>query len=160
MSSHAALPVLLDAEIHARCEPSTDGCSVTCRTPILMSHKPFSSAPLQIPSGSTDAQERARQAGVACPCIAKPQAACGVPEAHVMSIIFNDQGFGALARHQGPLVVQHFIPHAGFLHKVYVIGAKVGPGPMLLYSSRKFCMACPVGELSCARGMSCSTQYV
>ena len=91
---------------------------------------------LQISGDSTDAQELAQQAGVSCPCIAKPQAACGVGKAHVMSIIFNNQGFGALARHQGPMLVQQFIPHAGFLHKVYVIGAKVGPVSVMLYSSR------------------------
>ena len=74
---------------------------------------------------SSDAEAQAQQAGVSHPCIAKPQAACGVPEAHIMSIIFADQGFEALARHQGPMVVQQFISHAGFLHKVYVIGHRV-----------------------------------
>ena len=87
-------------------------------------HRPECSS-LQVSREGHSAEALAQQAGIACPCIAKPQAACGVPEAHVMSIIFTGPGFEALSQHAGPMVLQQWVPHGAFLHKVYVIGSKV-----------------------------------
>lgn len=62
-------------------------------------------------------------AGVRLPCILKDAAACGVPEAHRMSLILGWQGLeGKLFR---PCLLQNFMNHDGHLYKVYVLDSLV-----------------------------------
>lgn len=65
----------------------------------------------------------AAAAGVRLPCIVKPQAACGVPEAHQMAFVMHAEGF-VQPGVPVPAVVQEYVDHGGTLHKVYVAGDK------------------------------------
>lgn len=64
------------------------------------------------------------------PAIVKPQMACGVPDAHIMAVVFKLEGFLNLAV-PTPSTIQEYIDHGSRLYKFYVIGDKV------FYSIRK-----------------------
>lgn len=63
-------------------------------------------------------------AGVRLPCIVKPRAACGVPEAHHMAFVLCAEGFGGLDVPL-PAVAQEYVDHGGCVWKAYVAGGRV-----------------------------------
>lgn len=64
------------------------------------------------------------------PAIVKPQMACGISDAHIMAVVFKEEGFHNLAV-PVPSTIQEYIDHGSMLYKFYVIGEKV------FYSIRK-----------------------
>ncbi|KAL4433219.1 hypothetical protein ABPG77_003267 [Micractinium sp. CCAP 211/92] len=63
-------------------------------------------------------------ARVGLPCIVKPQAACGVAEAHQMAFVLHGSGFDDLEVPL-PAVAQEYVDHGGVVWKVYVAGEQV-----------------------------------
>ncbi|KAL4857680.1 Inositol-tetrakisphosphate 1-kinase 6 [Chlorella vulgaris] len=63
-------------------------------------------------------------AGVGMPCILKPQAACGVAEAHQMAFVLHGSGLDGLEVPL-PAVAQEYVDHGGCLWKVYAAGHRV-----------------------------------
>lgn len=68
--------------------------------------------------------QRMAAAGMAAPVIVKPLVACGVSEAHAMTIVLRLAGFDGISRAL-PACVQEYVDHAAALYKVYVIGSEV-----------------------------------
>lgn len=71
-----------------------------------------------------------RDCGFSLPAIIKPQIACGVSDAHIMAVVFKEEGFLNLAV-PAPCTMQEYIDHGSTLYKFYVIGEG------LFYSVRK-----------------------
>ena len=86
----------------------------------------------QVPAGCAAAEALLHEAGLTLPCLAKPLAACGVPYAHRMAILTQPQGLDASRGWDVPHILQQWVPHTGCLHKVYVLGCKVGPSVLQL----------------------------
>ncbi|KAL4448397.1 hypothetical protein ABPG75_005616 [Micractinium tetrahymenae] len=84
-------------------------------------------APASLLLSRFDAAGTPRQlaaAGVGLPCIVKPQAACGVAEAHQMAFVLHSSGFDDLEVPL-PAVAQEYVDHGGVVWKVYVAGGQV-----------------------------------
>ena len=58
------------------------------------------------------------------PVIVKPSVACGVSEAHAMTLVLRPEGFSGISCAL-PACVQEYIDHAAMLYKVYVVGSEV-----------------------------------
>jgi inositol-1,3,4-trisphosphate 5/6-kinase len=69
-------------------------------------------------------QQRMAAAGMSTPVIVKPSIACGVSEAHAMTLVLRPEGFGGISCTL-PACVQEYIDHAAMLYKVYVMGSEV-----------------------------------
>lgn len=62
--------------------------------------------------------------GMAAPAIVKPSVACGVAQAHDMTLVLRPAGFADVASPL-PACVQEYVDHGAALHKIYVIGSEV-----------------------------------
>ncbi|XP_078447241.1 inositol 1,3,4-trisphosphate 5/6-kinase 4 isoform X2 [Wolffia australiana] len=69
-------------------------------------------------------KEKLFESKLSFPCIVKPQAACGVPHAHQMALVFTAEDFENL---QVPLpaIVQEYVDHGSTIYKIYVLGEKI-----------------------------------
>ncbi|KAH7330751.1 hypothetical protein KP509_20G000100 [Ceratopteris richardii] len=81
--------------------------------------------------------------GFSLPAIIKPQVACGVSNAHIMAVVFNEAGFLNLDV-PTPSVIQEYVDHGSTLYKFYVIGEN------LFYSVRNSTPNAAVGMDSTA----------
>ncbi|XP_010277819.1 PREDICTED: inositol 1,3,4-trisphosphate 5/6-kinase 4 isoform X2 [Nelumbo nucifera] len=68
--------------------------------------------------------EQLSEAKLCLPCIAKPQVACGVTDAHSMAIVFRAEDFRNLSVPL-PAIIQEYVDHSSVLFKFYVLGNKV-----------------------------------
>ena len=102
----------------------------------------------QVPAGASDAAQLIQAAGLGLPCLAKPLAACGVPEAHRMVVVTQPAGLHPSRAWGTPHVVQAWVPHTGCLHKVYVLGSKV-LCPRWRAAGRLFCLTLAECGLLC-----------
>jgi hypothetical protein len=65
---------------------------------------------------------RLTEAGMAPPIIVKPLVACGIVDAHTMTLLLSTDARADLTY---PAIAQQYINHSGILHKVSVIGSQV-----------------------------------
>ncbi|PRW44989.1 inositol 4-trisphosphate 5 6-kinase family [Chlorella sorokiniana] len=102
--------------------PLLEAAALAVRQLAIPARAPASVLVSSFDPGSTPRQLAA--AGVSLPCIAKPQAACGVAEAHQMAFVLHGSGFAGLEVPL-PAVVQEYVDHGGRVWKVYVAGDQV-----------------------------------
>lgn len=75
--------------------------------------------------------QRMAAAGMSTPVIVKPSVACGVSEAHAMTIVLRPAGFDEISCAL-PACVQEYVDHAAALYKVYVISSEVRWSSLLI----------------------------
>lgn len=64
-------------------------------------------------------------AGLVAPIVLKSLAACGIKDAHAMTLLLSLDRTEALPPFSRPIVAQQFVNHGGLVHKVSVIGSQV-----------------------------------